>query len=67
MLGCDAPELSVMPKKGAKELRDGLIEGVRLYPERAEAGCGCSKAFLKGSETLASFGWVISQGYVSDV
>ena len=67
MLGCDAPELSVMPKKGAKELLDTLIEWARLYPERAEAGCGCSKAFLKGSETLASFSWVISEGYVSDV
>ena len=67
MLGCGAPELSVMPKKGASELRDSLIEWVRLYPERAEAGCGYSKAFLKGSETLASFGWVISQSYVSDV
>jgi len=67
MLGCDAPELSVMPKKGASELRDSIIEWERLYPERAEAGCGCSKAFLKGSETLAPFGWVISQGYVSDV
>ena len=67
MLGCDAPELSGMPKKGASELLDTLIEGVRLYPEWAEAGCGCSKAFLKGSENLASFGWVISQSYVSDV
>ena len=67
MLGCDAPELSGMPKRGARELRDSSIEWVRLYPERAEAGCGCSKAFLKGSETLASFGWMISQGYVSDV
>ena len=67
MLGCDAPELSGMLNKGASELLDTLIEGVRLYPERAEAGCGCSKAFLKGSENLASFGWVISQGYVSDV
>ena len=67
MLGCDAPELSVMPKKGASELRDSIIEWARLYPERAEAGCGCSKAFLKGSETLASFSWVISEGYVSDV
>jgi len=26
MLGCDAPELSVMPKKGASELRDSIIE-----------------------------------------
>ena len=67
MLGCDAPELSVMPKKGASELRDSIIEWARLYPERAEAGRGCSKAFLKGSENLAPFGWVISQGYVSDV
>ncbi|MDA8534604.1 hypothetical protein N9K70_03165 [Pseudomonadales bacterium] len=57
----------MMPKKGAKELRDSIVEWVHLYPERAEAGCGCSKAFLKCSETLASFGWVISQGYVSDV
>ena len=67
MLGGAAAGSSGMPKKGASELRDTLIEGVRLYPERAEAGCGCSKAFLKGSENLAPFGWVISQGYVSDV
>jgi hypothetical protein len=67
MHGGAAAGSSVMSKKGASELRDSLIEWVRLYPERAEAGCGCSKAFLKGSETLAPFGWVISQGYVSDV
>ena len=56
-----------MPEKGAIDLRDLLIESVRLYPERAEAVCGRSKAFLKGSETLVCVVWAISQGYISDV
>ncbi|MDG1506489.1 MAG: hypothetical protein P8Q28_01665 [Luminiphilus sp.] len=56
-----------MPEKGPIDLRDLLIESVRLDPERAEDVCGRSKTFFKGSETLVCVDWAISQSHISDV
>lgn len=56
MLGCDSPGLSVMPKQGARDLRDCLIGFAGLDPEQAGSGWGRSKALLKGSETRARLG-----------
>ena len=60
-------KVCVMPEKGPIDLRDLLIESVRLDPERAEDVCSRSKTFFKGSETLVCVDWAISQSHISDV